>query len=105
MHILLNKYDCHIAYVSDTTDILNGHIDQTFLHMCATAQPTAIHSSHVITKYVLETNVPNKLAILSLFAKYLIDLYGRCIHIYATYEVAAINHVTVGTVHIFDMYH
>ena len=26
-------------------------------------------------------------------------------HIFATYKVTAINHVTMGTVHIFDIYH
>ena len=78
-HILLNKYDCHIAYLSHTINILNGYIDPTFLQICATKQWTAIPTPHVIVKYVLEINVPTKLG---LYAKYLTDLFGRCIHIY-----------------------
>ena len=39
--------------------------------MCKT-QLAAIHTSHVIAKYVLETNMLTKLGI---YPKYLIDLY------------------------------
>ena len=42
-------------------------------------QPTAIYTSHVIATYVLEANMPTKLGI---YAKYLRDLYARCIHIH-----------------------
>ena len=41
----------------------NRHIDPTVLHMCANTQPTSINTSHVIAKYVLETNIPIKLDI------------------------------------------
>ena len=82
MHILLSKYGCHISYVSHTTKIQNGHIDQTFYNMCAKAQPTAIHASQVIAKYFPGTNIPIKLGIYAIYAKYLTDLYGRCVHIY-----------------------
>ena len=84
-HILLNKYDCHIAYTSHTSNIVNGYIHPTFLQICAKTQPTAIHTSHVIAKYVLETNVSTKLSIDALYAKYLIDLCGRCLYIYVPY--------------------
>ena len=36
-----------------------------------------MHTSHFIAKYVLETNMPTKLG---MYAKYLIDVHGRCIH-------------------------
>ena len=52
-HILQNRYDCHIAYVSHTTNVINGHIDPIFLNICAIKQPTAIHTSHVIAKHNL----------------------------------------------------
>ena len=39
--------------------MLNGHIDPMFLHTCPSTQPTAIHTSHVIAKYVLEINIPS----------------------------------------------
>ena len=64
-------------------------------------QPNVIHNSSIIAKYVLETNMQTKVGIYAIYAKYMIDLYEN---VY-TYEVTAINHVTVGTVHIFDMYH
>ena len=84
----------------------NQHIKWLYgpniLLMCAKTQPTAINTSHVIAKYVLETNMPIKLGI---YTKYLIDSYGRSIHMCATYEVTSINHVTVSTVYILDIYH
>ena len=95
MHYGTNMTDTlHIVYVSHTTNILNKY--------SANTQPSAIHASHVIAKNVLETKIPTKLAI---YAKYLMDLHGICIHICATYEVTAINHMTIGTVYMFDIYH
>ena len=44
----------------------------TGLHICAITQPTAIHTSHVIAKYVPETNMPTKLDIFAIYTKYLI---------------------------------
>ena len=70
--------------------------------MHAITQPTVINTSHVIAKCVLETYMPTKLGI---YATYLIYLFGRSIHTYARYEVTEINHVTMATVHIFDIYH
>ena len=80
---------------------LNQYPDPTFLYISAKT-PTAIHTSPVNTKYALETYILTKMGI---YTKYVIDLYGRCIHLCATYEVIAINHVTTCTVHIFDIYH
>ena len=74
------------------------------MHICAITQATAIHTSHVINKYVLETNMSTKLAMHAIYAKYLIDLYRRCRHICVTYKFTAIHHVTMGTVNIFDIY-
>ena len=48
------------------------------MHTRAKTQQNAIHTSHIIAKYVLETNMPMRLGI---YAKY-VDLYGRWIHIY-----------------------
>ena len=59
----MNKYDSHIAYVSHTTNILNWHLDPTFLHIYVTTQSSAIRTSHVITKYVLLTYMPTLLGI------------------------------------------
>ena len=49
--------------------MLNGYIDPTILHRCATTHPTAIHTSHVTGKYVSETNIPTNIGI---YAKFLI---------------------------------
>ena len=56
----LNKHGCHIAKMSHRAIMLNGHIDSTFLHICAKAQPIAISTLHVIAMYVTETNIPLK---------------------------------------------
>ena len=68
--------------------MLYGYIDPTFLHRCATTQPTATHTFHVIAKYVLETNMPTKLGI---YAKCSIGLYGRCIHIYVPHMMSLLS--------------
>ena len=58
IHIQVNKYDCHIAFTSHKTNIIYGYIHQTFLHLCTETQPSAIYTSHVIAKYILEIYVP-----------------------------------------------
>ena len=65
-------------------------------------QLTAIHTSHVIATYVLETNIPTKLGIYAIYAKYL--TYMEDVYLCAIYEVTPINHVTMGTAHIFEIY-
>ena len=75
-HILL-KYYCHIAYVSHNQPNEWAY-RPNILHIHSKTQLIAIHSCHVIAKYVLETNIPSKSGI---YAKYLIDVYGRCIHV------------------------
>ena len=42
--------------------------DPTFLHHCAKTEPTVIDSSHVIAKYMLETNMPTTLGICAIYA-------------------------------------
>ena len=51
LHMLLNIYACHIANMSLTAIMLNGHIDH-FLHICAKTLPTAISTSHINVVYV-----------------------------------------------------
>ena len=45
-------------------------------------QPTAMHTSYVIAKYVLEENTPTKLGIYAIHTKYLTGFYGTYIYIY-----------------------
>ena len=79
-------------------------IQTTVLYTCAITQPNAIYTFHVTIKYVPETDIPSKWDISTIYANpqktYIEDVY-TC----ATYEVTASNHVTMGTVHIFDIYH
>ena len=42
--------------MSHTANMLNGHIDQTVVHMCAKTSPTAIATSQVLDMYVIQTN-------------------------------------------------
>ena len=52
------------------------------------------HTSQVIAKFVLEIYMITKLGICAIYAKYLIDFMEEVyIHLCATYEVTAINHV------------
>ena len=81
-YIWLNKYDCNIAFVSYTSNLLNGWIDPTFLHICAEIQASSIHTSHLIAKYLQKRNMPAKLNIYGTYNKYLIDLCKRFICIY-----------------------
>ena len=81
-HISLNKYDCHTALICHTANMLYRHIDQTFLHtFCKTKLP-AIHTLHVNAKFMLEANMLTKFGIYSMYTKYFMGLYGKCIHIY-----------------------
>ena len=56
----LKKYDWQNPNMSHTAIMLKGHTDPTFLHMCATIQPTAISTSHGIAMYLPATNMPLK---------------------------------------------
>ena len=73
------------------SNILNGHTKPTFLHVCAKTQPNVKHTSQVTAKYVLETYMPTQLGMCAIHVKYVIDLYGRFIHIYVPHEITAIN--------------
>ena len=55
----MNKQGCHIANMTHTVFMPNGHTDAAFVHIY---QNTANCSSyaHIITKYVSETNMPLK---------------------------------------------
>ena len=82
-HLLLKKYDWHIAYLSHTANILNGHIEPTFLLICAETQLTAIHTSHVIAKHMLETNMPTNLGIYAKYLIYMEDVYAYMSYIWS----------------------
>ena len=68
------------------------------MHTTAKTLQTATFTTHVIAKYVPETDMPTKLGI---YAKYLNGIYGRCIC--TTYKVTAINHATRNTLHVYDI--
>ena len=55
---LQHKYDCHIANMSHTVIMPYGYIDPKYLPICTTIQATATGSSHIIAKYIPETNMP-----------------------------------------------
>ena len=80
LHILLNKYHYHIANVRHTVNMLNEHMEPTLLYICVKTQPTSIFTSRGIAKCVLETDLSTKLGIYAIHAKYLMGLYGKCIH-------------------------
>ena len=66
-NISLNKYGCHIQNAAHTANMVHGHVDLKGLHTYSQTQPNATFTSHTITKYVPETNMPTKLGI---YAKY-----------------------------------
>ena len=53
-------------------NMLNAHVDPTLLCKYTKIHPTAMSTSSVIAKYVLETNMPIKLGV---YAKYLTCIY------------------------------
>ena len=78
------------------------HIDTSFLHICAKTQQTAIYTSHVIAKYVLETYMPTRFSIyVKYFDTFMEDVYTNMWHIWSHLNQPCDN----GTVHIFDIYH
>ena len=83
-HILLNRHGCYIPKYISHSQCLHRHTHPILLHTHAKTQPTAISTSPVIAKYVLETTMPAKLGIYAIHAKYLTCIYRNCI---CTYEV------------------
>ena len=64
--------------------MLDGHIDLTFLHVCNTIQPTAIHTSYVIARYVLEIKFPPKwsyICICQIFDGFTLKMYTHMSYI------------------------
>ena len=58
--ISMNIFGCHIANISHAAIMLNGHIDPTLLQISTKMQSTVAGTfSHIIAKYVLETNMPS----------------------------------------------
>ena len=50
----------HMANKSDITTMQNGHMDPKVLQISTKVQPTATVTSHIIAKYVPETNISLK---------------------------------------------
>ena len=74
----LNKYDCYIPNIPYIVNMLNGLIDPKVLYKCATTQPTATCTSHIVTKFVPDTNMPTKLGIYNIYAQYLMYISRGC---------------------------
>ena len=82
-HILLNIYDCHIAYVCCTANILNRYTDPTFYTYVPKHNQLQLYFS-----CYCQICARNKLGIYATYAKYFKDLYGRCVHIYVPYMMS-----------------
>ena len=74
--------------------MINGYTDQSFLHICAKTQPTAIYTSQVIAKYVLETNMNTKLSICHMCQIIKGLIWKMYTHTSATYEANVLSHAT-----------
>ena len=71
---IIDKYGYHNANIAHIANMLNKHKHPTFLHQYAKTQPTVAYTSHVISKYVLETNIPPDWG-------YLRAIYGECAYV------------------------
>ena len=65
----MNKYGHHIPNAAYMANMQQGHMNLAFLHMYAKPQPTATSTSHVITKYVPDTNMAIKLDTYTMYAQ------------------------------------
>ena len=61
------------------------YVDSALLHIYAKTKPTTICTSHMIAKYVPETNMPVKWGTCSIHAKYLTHIYRMYAHIFTKY--------------------
>ena len=102
-----HKNGYHITNMSHTAIRLNGHIGPKSLPISTKIQPIAIATSHIICKYVQETNMPIKCHIChicQLLYVHILDNYAR---IYISYDLNVINTVikstAVYTFHITDI--
>ena len=100
-HISLNKYNCHIVNVCHTTNMLNGHIDPIFSYNYTRTQPNAMYTSHITAIYVLHINMPIKLGT---YAKHLMGIYERCIHIYEPHMKSLQSTTGQGTLYTYLTY-
>ena len=57
---LQHKYGYHIAYITHTAIMLNGHINLRYLPISTKIQPTTTATLHIIAKYVPESSMPLK---------------------------------------------
>ena len=55
-----------------TTSILNEHVDPAVLYLYTKTEPTANSTSHVIVTYMPQGNMPTKLDVHAIYAKYLV---------------------------------
>ena len=77
------KYGCHTSNLTHRAIKLYRHIDPTFLTMSTKIHTPATATSHIVVKYVPETNMPLKYQI---YANY-------CMHTYKTTMLVCIPHM------------
>ena len=68
--------------IAQMANMLNGHIYPILLHRYTKTQPTAVSTSPVIAKYVLERNMPTKLDTCAIYAKNLTCIYEWYMYMY-----------------------
>ena len=101
----------HLKYITDQIQLPHseyGSCSQhpvwayhpNILHIYAKTQPTITSISHVIAKYVEDTNIPSKLGIYGQYYHTYIRDVGN---IYIMYDITGTNYSTTSTVHIFDI--
>ena len=97
----LNKYGCYIANMIHKAIILNGHIHPTVLYIYGKIQPTPPDISHIIAKYVPETNLSLKCHICQLLH---VQISNNYVSTYTLYEINVFDNVTMNTgIHTFDI--
>ena len=99
-------YVCHISNIALSANTVNGHVEKIFLHIYVKAQPTATSTSFVITKYVSETCISNKLGAYAIYIKYLTCMNGGCLHIYIyiSHMKSLVSTMHQGALHSYLIY-
>ena len=75
--ISLKKYDCYIAIVAHTVQIVYWHRGPVLLYMCPKAQQKEKFTLHCIGIYVPETTMDY---IIHIYANYLMCVWGICLY-------------------------
>ena len=100
-HTVLNKYDFHITYTSYTANMLMGIWTQKFYTYVSNHNQLQYTLVMLLPNISLGTSMATKLGMYDIHAKYLVDIYGRCIYMYVQHTMLLQPTMQQGTLYTY----